>query len=234
MPSAIVALLILIGSYGVMRWIVRPPFPPTLTNFFMIFVLAGVLIYITLEDRRIEEFLDFLSFESETKRVYRIMRIGALVLIPVLAAYQVHSAVKVTYSPPGELFQPHVTPPEWVVGLKVPDWAADPAKWDRRLIEEGKAPYDNHCAPCHGKNADGKGPEAKALRYPAAPTDFTESGTIAQLPLSYVYWRIKEGGIRDKQFLSAMPGWEEEMDEEEIWKTILYMYTKAGVKPRTW
>lgn len=75
---------------------------------------------------------------------------------------------------------------------------------------------------------------AKAIRYPAAPTNFKEPGTIAQLPLGYVYWRVRDGGIKDKQFQSAMPGWGGELDDDEIWKVIMYTYTKAGVKPRTW
>lgn len=233
-PSAVIALLIIIGSYVLMRFIISPPFPAALTNFFMLFIIAGVIIYITLEDKRIEEFLNFISFKDKVNPIFGAIRLLALALIPVLVAYNVYSAVRIAYVPPGELFQPHVTPPEWVVGFKVPDWAAVPAKWDQKQIAEGKEPYENHCAPCHGKDADGRGPEAKALRYPAPPTNFKEPGTIAQISLSYVYWRIRDGGIHDKQFLSAMPGWGEEMDDEEMWKTIMYMYTKAGVKPRTW
>jgi len=232
MPSAVLALMIIVGSYLAMRYLLR--FPSALTNFFMIFVGGGVLIHITLEDRRIEEFLRFISFRSRVHVAYAVIRIGALALIPVLVSYHVYSDVRVAYVPPGELFQPHVTPPEWVVGLKVPDWAADPQKWDQRLVQEGKVLYEDYCAPCHGKNADGKGPEEKALRYPSAPTNFRDPGTIAQLPLSYVYWRVKEGGIRDRQFMSAMPGWGDEMNDDEIWRTIVYMYTKAGVKPRIW
>ena len=84
------------------------------------------------------------------------------------------------------------------------------------------------------KEADGKGALANAIRYPTTPTNFKEPGTIAQLPISYVYWRVREGGIADKQFKSAMPGWGDELSEDELWKVIMYAYDKAGVKPRTW
>lgn len=234
MPSGILALIILIGSYIFMRYVISPPLPSALTNFFMLFVLAGVLIHITLEDDRIEEFLDFISFRSRLHPVYHAIRIVVFFMIPFFVTYQVYSAVRISYTPPGELFQPHVTPPEWVVGFKVPEWAADPKRWDKGLIAEGRISYENHCAPCHGREADGKGPESKGLTYPIPPTNFKDPGTIAQLPLSYVFWRVKEGGVRDKQFMSSMPAWEEEMDDDEIWKTIIYMYSKAGVKPRTW
>ena len=222
LPSGIVALFILVGSYIIMRFIIRPPFPSNLANFFMLFILAGVVIYITLEDKRIEEFLDFISLKSKEPVHWDIIRKAVLVLFPLLVAFNVYSSEKISYAPTAELFSPHVTPPQWVVSLKVPDWAEDVNRWDP------------NCAPCHGENADGKGPMASAIRYPTTPTNFKEPGTIAQLPLSYVYWRVRDGGIFDKQFKSAMPGWSDELDDDEIWKVIMYAYTKAGVKPRTW
>ncbi|RJQ50408.1 MAG: hypothetical protein C4526_12135 [Nitrospiraceae bacterium] len=233
-PSGIIALVTIIGSYVLMRFVAQPPLPSTLTNFFMMFILAGVVIYITLEDSRIEEFLDFISFRSKLPLVWDIFRKAIFAAIPFFVAYNVYSTEKITYSPPGELFQPHVTPPQWVVDYKVPEWAANPEKWEQRFIDQGKKIYEDNCLPCHGKDADGKGPAASSIRYPAAPTNFKEPGTIAQLPVSYVYWRVRDGGIFDKQFNSAMPGWGEELEEEEIWKVIMYTYHKAGVKPRTW
>ena len=233
-PSGVIALLTIIGSYVLMRYVAQPPLPVNLTNFFMMFVLAGVLIYITLEDSRINEFLDFISLRSRLPLIWDVFRKGILVLIPVFIAYNVYSKEKVTYAPPGELFQPHVTPPQWVVDQKVPDWAAHPEKWDPKYIEEGKYIYEDNCLPCHGKDADGKGPLASSIRYPAAPTNFKEPGTIAQLPIAYVFWRVRDGGIEDKQFNSAMPGWGDELEQDEIWKVIMYIYHKAGVKPRTW
>src|SRR3989304_8962031 len=125
LPSGIVALAIIIGSYVLMRYIARPPLPSNLVNFFMIFVVAGVVIYITLDDERIDEFLDFISLRSKEPIVYDLVRKGVLVLIPFFVAYAVYTNERIHYSPPAELFQPHVTPPQWVVTFKVPDWAAD-------------------------------------------------------------------------------------------------------------
>ncbi len=233
-PSAVISIAIVVFSYIFMRYIIQPPFPPALVNFYMLFVLAGVLIYITLDDRRLEEFLDFISLRSKENLFYDLLRKALLVAIPLLVAYNVYSREKVSYSPPAELFQPHVTPPQWVVDMEVPEWAADFDNWSPERIKRGQKIYEDHCLVCHGKEADGKGPAASAIRYPAAPTNFKEPGTIAQLPLSYVYWRVRDGGIFDKQFKSAMPGWADELEEEQIWEVIMYIYTKAGVKPRTW
>lgn len=233
-PSGVTALITIIGSYVLMRYIMRPPLPSNLTNFFMLFVLAGVLIHITLDDRRIDEFIGFISLTSKQPLVWDILRKAVLVVIPLFVAYNVYSKEKVTYSPPGELFSPHVTPPQWVVDFKVPEWASNAGKWDPKHLEEGRKIYEQNCLPCHGKDADGNGPVAHAIRYPAAPTNFKEPGTIAQLPIAYVFWRVRDGGIFDKQFKSAMPGWGDELEEDEMWKVIMYSYYKAGVKPRTW
>ena len=233
-PSGVTALAVIIGAYVLMRFVARPPLPATLTNFFMIFILAGVAIQITLDDNKIAEFLDFISLRSRQPLIWHLFRKVVLALIPLFVAYNVYSSQKVAYAPPGELFQPHVTPPQWVVDYKVPEWAANPEKGEGTVIEEGRKIYEDNCLPCHGKEADGKGPLAAAIRYPAAPTNFKEPGTIAQLPISYVYWRVRDGGIADKQFKSAMPGWGNELSEDELWKVIMYAYTKAGVKPRTW
>ncbi|KJR40028.1 Cytochrome c [Candidatus Magnetoovum chiemensis] len=234
MPFAVVMVAVIAGSYVFMRFIIQPPFPATLTNFYMLFVIAGTLLHMTLSDKRINEVLDFFSFKTKEDLVWDIVRKAVVVIIPLIAASNVYSSQKVSYAPPAELFSPHVTPPQWVVSLKVPEWAEDTAKWAQKDLEEGKVLYDNNCMPCHGKDGDGKGPMATAIRYPASPTNFKEAGTIAQLPITYVYWRVKEGVITDKQFRSAMPAWQSELTDDEIWKVIMYTYANAGVKPRTW
>jgi mono/diheme cytochrome c family protein len=232
LPSGVLALIILIGAYLFMRLIMG--LPSNLTNFYMLFFIAGVIIYITLEDDRINEFLNFISLRSQEPPAWDYVRKGILIVIPFLVAFNVYSSQKVTYAPIAELFSPHVTPPQWVVDLKVPEWAAKAENWDTKRIEAGKKIYEDNCLPCHGENADGLGPMSKAIRYPAKPTNFKEPGTIAQLPITYIYWRVRDGGIFDKQFKSAMPGWGDELTDDEMWEVIMYAYTKAGVKPRTW
>jgi cytochrome c553 len=235
-PSWSIALVILIGAYIFLRFIAGLPIP--LVNFFMLFILAGTIIHITLDDKRIEELKGILDFLAGTKAkanpVTAIVRGVVLLIVPFIAAYIVYDRVKISYKPPAEIFTPHPTPPGWVVGFKVSEWAADPDKWDIKFIEEGKKIYEDHCASCHGKEADGKGPEARALRYPIPPTNFKDPATISMIQLSYAYWRVRDGGIHDKQFNSSMPGWGDELEEDEIWKVIMYSYHKAGVRPRTW
>ena len=63
-------------------------------------------------------------------------------------------------------------------------------------------------------------------------------GTIAQLQESYLFWRIKKGGvglpIEGMPWKSAMPRWEHELSDEKIWKVIIGEYDGAGQSPRTW
>lgn len=64
-PSWAIALVILIGAYILLRFVAG--LPTTLVNFYMLFMLAGAIIHITLDDRRIEEMkqvLDFISFQK--------------------------------------------------------------------------------------------------------------------------------------------------------------------------
>lgn len=230
-PAWLIALVIIIGAYIVMRYVAGLPTP--LVNFYMMFIIAGAIIHITLDEKGIEELKELLDFILSDQR-NAVWRLVFLLILPVFIAFGVYGKVKTSYNPPPLLFTPHPTPPQWVVDLNVPEWAADHNRWDQTNIEEGRRIYEDNCLVCHGENADGRGPIAHAIRYPSSPTNFKEPGTIAQLPLSYVYWRVRDGGIGDKQFRSAMPGWGEELDDDEIWKVIIYIYTKAGVKPRTW
>ena len=70
------------------------------------------------------------------------------------------------------------------------------------------------------------------------PADFTNSGTLPMLTESFVFWRIAKGGPGLPQegtpWDSAMPAWENILDENEIWSVILFLYDQTGFLPRTW
>src|SRR3990172_495546 len=135
-PSGVTAFAVIIGAYVLMRFVARPPLPATLTNFFMIFVLAGVAIQITIDNRKLSEFLDFISLRSRQPLIWDVFRKAILVLIPLFVAYNVYSSEKAPSPPPGEHFQPHHPPPQWGVDYKVPAWAANPEKWEGAALEE--------------------------------------------------------------------------------------------------
>ena len=58
---------------------------------------------------------------------------------------------------------------------------------------QGKGFYAAFCSPCHGGNFDGKGPAARGFNPP--PANFSDPTTIAMLQESYLFWRIKKGGV---------------------------------------
>ena len=91
-------------------------------------------------------------------------------------------------------------------------------------------------------NLDGLGPAADGFRYPIRPANFRDVGTIAQLTLPYVYWRLTTGGVQN-QFNSAMPRWvatapgaatvhSGDLTPDEAWQVIIYLYKATGFEPR--
>jgi mono/diheme cytochrome c family protein len=122
--------------------------------------------------------------------------------------------------------------------LDNPFWKGPPEIPDPVLVEEGKEIYVTHCVFCHGDTLQGGGLFARGLN--PAPADFTDPATITQLQQSYLFWRITKGGrglpMESAPWNSAMPAWEDELTEEEIWKVIIFLYEAAGpsVNPRTW
>ncbi|OGA53728.1 MAG: hypothetical protein A3F74_04895 [Betaproteobacteria bacterium RIFCSPLOWO2_12_FULL_62_58] len=245
LPLPTRAFLVLAGVFFVLK-LVRPVIPGSVILVYMGFVIAGIVIHVTLSDERMRRFLDFFLAESGSEPIaIRIQRWGLLAVIPLWMGWSVYDTLRPTYAPPVEIFQRHPTVGEEILGsIKVPEWAADPAKWTPEAIAQGKVLYEANCAVCHGEKLDGKGPAAEGFRYPIRPANFQDAGTIAQLTLPYVYWRLTVGGIQN-QFNSAMPRWTTPADDpeastlhsydftaDESWKVIMYLYRATGHEPR--
>lgn len=97
----------------------------------------------------------------------------------------------------------------------------DPKRYFQAL-KEGKDLYYRNCLFCHGDHLDGKGPAAPALSPP--PADFHASPR----PEPYLFWRVAKGEAR-----SAMPAWEEELSQEDLWKVLLWVTGYARDDGRT-
>jgi mono/diheme cytochrome c family protein len=212
------------------------PIPGALMAIFLILILVGIFVYVTASDQRIEEFLDpitrFLRGEREGF-LYRAARVVVLVLFPVLLGWAVYSRAAPQLGTPAGLRIQHPTIPGEFEKLENPFRKASPEK-QAQYIVEGRVLYQKNCRPCHGTKADGNGPMAGGFRL--KPIDFTDPGTIATVVESYAFWRVKEGGIglpaESTPWDSAMPRWEKELSDEEIWKIIMAVYDIAGVEPR--
>ena len=82
----------------------------------------------------------------------------------------------------------------------------------------GKKLYESNCALCHGMTGFGDGEVGKDLK--PQPANIAMFIKMHRVPDGYLYWTIAEGGIPLK---TAMPPFKNVMQNDEIWKTILFL-----------
>lgn len=214
----------------------RPlPVPRIIMLMFMILVFIGAFVYIAISEENIQEFLrPIVEFLKGWQGGFqKALRLVILVILPLLGGWSVYGRLIPKIQPPTVLRIQHPTIPASYGKLKNPFREADP-QTQAKYIGEGRILYQKNCRPCHGTPAKADGPMARGFRL--KPIDFTDTGTIATLVESYLFWRIKEGFLslppESTPWDSAMPSWKEELKDEEIWKIIMAEYDTAGVEPR--
>jgi hypothetical protein len=110
------------------------------------------------------------------------------------------------------------------------------AKGYIKHVREGGEIFFQNCHFCHGDNLNGRG--LWAFAFNPIPANFTDSGTIAQLQETFVFWRVAKGGIglpgEGFPWASVMPPWEQHLSVDEIWKVVMFEYWHTGFYPRTW
>jgi mono/diheme cytochrome c family protein len=75
--------------------------------------------------------------------------------------------------------------------------------------EAGKAPYQTHCASCHGDSARGDGPWGGAFQPP--PSDLTREGLNAE----HLFLATRDGGSA-VGMRATMPAFRHTLDEQSI------------------
>lgn len=229
-------VILIVGLYLFLKFILplfTAPLPANLIFLYLTLAVAGIVIFATISGESTEEFFGpivrFLSGEGQTGRV-KIARLLVLVLFPLLVGWQTYASAVPSDMPPAESRTIHPAPPGEFVGL------SNPISNTPENVMMGKGLFAAFCSPCHGGKFDGKGPAARGFDPP--PANFVDAGTIAQLQESYLYWRIKKGGVglpvEGMPWKSAMPRWELELPDEWVWKIIMGEYDGAHQKPRTW
>ncbi len=236
---------VLIAIYGALKSLsfVMPPLPGQVIVMLMIMFFFSFLIYFSIQDETLREFIRPVRalLADEDKKIARTVIV--YFLIPLLAAYVTYQKVAPAFEPP---LSPRITHPEppseidfkgasiKILGLENP-LRKDAANFAKN-VQEGKVIYFQNCFICHGADLDGRGVFAQAFNPPPPP--FRGTDTIAQLPESYVFWRIAKGwtGLPAgaTPWDSAMPAFEDLLTQDQIWKTVLYIYDATGNKPRTW
>ena len=241
-------------------WIVGAEDPLPIPGFaFLIYfglTSVGVAIFVTTSEVRLHDFADpiarFLVPGGSSLR--RGVRASVLVAVPLLGAYSTFDVLAPSSEPPTESRLQHPTIPGkfenmesearhpseetlkafmQATGLSGPRSEAQ-AALVKANMEEGRVLYMINCRPCHGTKADGIGPMARGFRL--KPANFTDPGTIATLVEPYLLWRVRTGGIGlpgvAAPWDSAMPRWESDLSDEQMWKIILAEYDIGAVEPR--
>lgn len=237
---------LIMAIYGALKsaGLFIPPIPGQVLMMYMALSIFALLIFFSIEEETFRRFLSpikaILGKEELKVQRFLIVYLG----IPLLLAYLTYTWVKPKYVPPVSPRIVHPEPPIQIdfkgktikiLGLENPlRKEADKLK---EYLEEGKKIYYQNCFFCHGDDLDGSGIFADA--YNPRPLPFRGTDTIAQLPESFVFWRIAKGwkGLPEGStpWDSAMPSFEDlGLSEEDVWKVILFIYEASGNKPRTW
>jgi mono/diheme cytochrome c family protein len=209
------------------------PLPMSLIWLYLFLTTIGIIVFGTLSGHSTEALLGpifrFLSGEG-IGGATKIARLAVLGLFPLLVGWQTYSGLVANTEPPSENRTVHPAPPGEFVGLSNPV----PNTPDNVMM--GKGLYAAYCSPCHGPKFNGNGPASDGFN--PRPANFADPTTIAMLQESYLFWRIKKGGVglsvEGHPWKSAMPRWEVELPDDWIWKIIMAEYAGAGQKPRTW
>ncbi|MDH5719414.1 MAG: c-type cytochrome [Spirochaetia bacterium] len=88
-------------------------------------------------------------------------------------------------------------------------------------IAAGEAIYKKKCEKCHGNSGDGKGKNAENLEN--KPIDLTKPGYMAGRSDGQLFWFIVTGGKKGNEMDGYGPGTSDNLSEEDIWKSILYL-----------
>ena len=227
--------LLMVGLYIFFKYVMplfTAPLPASLIMLYLMLAFSGIMIFMTLSGTSMDSFLGpifrFISGDGQDGSM-KSARLVVLALFPLLVGWQTYTSTAPSTAPPAENRTVHPAPPgEFAV-------MSNPVPNTPENVMQGKGLYAAYCSPCHGL-FDGKGPASRGFNPP--PANFKDPTTIAMLQESYLFWRIKKGGvglsIEGMPWKSAMPRWEFELKDEQIWKIILGEYDGAGQKPRTW
>lgn len=230
-PILLIVLIYLFLKFIVPNLPHSAPLPASLIFLYLILVVTGIVIFATLSGASKDAFFGpiFRFLSGENAGAMQGARYLVLALFPLLVGWQTYGSTAVSDAPPAENRTIHPAPPGEYTGL------SNPVPKTPDNIMYGKGLYASRCAPCHG-NFDGKGFASGGFTPP--PANFKDPTTIAMLQESFLFWRIKKGGVglpvEGMPWKSAMPRWEMELSDEDIWKVIMGEYDGAGQKPRTW
>jgi mono/diheme cytochrome c family protein len=110
-----------------------------------------------------------------------------------------------------------------IFGFAVLVFVASGTSWAQNQAE-GKKLYATYCSSCHGDNAKGDGPAAKAL--PVKPADHTNGSVMNQLSDKFLTDIISKGGGAVGKS-PMMPGWAGQLNETQVRDIVAYLRSIA-------
>ena len=241
--KAVLVFVIALFVYLVIVPLVSAPIPGQLFGWYVVTTLAAILLYVSSTQAFWEEFVTPIRRLLLARgALSKPLRVVVFIVLPLVIGWYFSTWASGSAEPPGGLRVVHPTPPASVdfkgKRLNLKEVAVNPLRADEaRLAEnmqQGRIIYYKNCFFCHGDALNGNGHFAKGFNPP--PANFQDPGTIAQLSESFLFWRIAKGGpgLPDASapWDSAMPVWENFLNENEIWQVILYLYQRTGQRPR--
>ncbi len=234
---------ILMAMYGLLKCVefVAPPLPGQVILMYMAMFVFTFLIYFSIKEDQFEAFLRPMktTLADDDKKIPRVLIV--YILIPLLAGFITYGKVKPQLSPPATARIVHPEPPATIsfngqsidiLGIKNPT-RKDEANF-KEHFEAGKKIYYQDCFYCHGDDLAGNGYIADAFN--PRPLPFRGTDTIAQLPESFVFYRIAKGWTTlpagSTPWDSSMPAFDQFLTVEEVWQVTLFIYEATGNKPR--
>ena len=214
------------------------PLPSSVVFMYMTLATISILVYVSIYEDDFNNFyvpiVSFIRGDESDNTGRKMSRVAVFVVIPLFFGFRSYQSVQPNFEPPFPQRVIHPAPPGSAAGFTNP-YRDDEENYEK-YVQEGRTVFYRNCVFCHGDKLDGKGFFAHALNV--KPANFADSTTISMLMESFVFWRVKTGGIglpmESTPWDSAMPRWELILSEEERWKAIMFLYDYTGWKPRTW
>ena len=220
------------------------PIPSSMLKIYLAIVAGALAVYATTDRDRLREVGEPLAAFA-TERRFVIPLVLVVLAIPAALAAKIYRDMTQPPTPPFFGRTVHPAPPNQITVHDKPFdltnlynphrelEATNPTLY-RQKVASGREVYYRNCFFCHGDLMRGEGMFAHALL--PVPTNFQDPGTIAQLQENYLFWRIAKGGPGLPEeagpWSSAMPAWDQFLDEEQIWDVILFLYDFTGNRPR--
>lgn len=242
----LIAVLVSVGLYVFFAHVLNPPIPASLLIRYMLFAIIGILMVGTFNDKTAKRMAEPIRQVMGNPR-FTVLKYLSLVTVMGIVSLVAYNQVKPDLSSPVELRTVHPAPPSSLrvygksynlLTLENPlRKKADKGSEEfATLVKDGGDLYYKNCIYCHGDLLDGQGQFGPG--FDPRPANFQDVGTIAQLQESYLFWRITTGGPglprEGAPWRSAMPVWHEMLNEDEVWKIILFLYDYTGQVPRSW